>query len=196
MRNISIDLCKSNLPNSISEVDFVQYALKDQLKEKINECLNYSDIDQSGNNVFFIDGTRGAGKSTFMQNLVDYYSSGHQSKICSLPCIDPTKLPGNEPVLVTVIALLNRKVKEKLDGHAWDEEQKTKVKWEQNLYELSKGLQRLTASEYKPEFFDDSLQLHSQLDYSSGGQSLEMTFNKLLESACSILKCRAIMLCV
>ncbi|EGQ8704448.1 archaeal ATPase [Vibrio vulnificus] len=200
MTNISIDLSKSNLPGSISDADFVQDALKKQIKEKIHACLSSSDINESsyrsdaGNNVFFIDGTRGAGKSTFMQHLVDHYSLEHDSNICSLPCIDPTKLPGSEPVLVTVIALLNCKVKEKLDSHAWDEEQKTKVLWEQSLYELSKGLQRLTADEYKPEFFDDSLQLHSQLDYSSGGQSLEMTFNKLLEIACNILKCKAIML--
>ncbi|EHY8548491.1 TPA: hypothetical protein ACMDXH_000130 [Vibrio parahaemolyticus] len=198
--DISIDLSKSNLPKSISDSDFIQHALKDQLKEKIQASFFSANNEKTslggdvGSNVFFIDGTRGAGKTTFMQRLVEHYNTNKESEIRALPCIDPTRLPGSEPVLVTVIALLNRMVLKKLDLNAWDEEQGIRLQWEQCLYELSKGLQLLTASQYQPEFFDDSLQLHSQLDYSSGGQSLEVSFNQLLESACDILSCNAIML--
>lgn len=52
----------------------------------------------------------------------------------------------------------------------------------------------LTDKEYKPEYFSDALKLDAQLDYSIGGQNLSQIFEKLVERACEILGCKAILI--
>ena len=77
---IIIDLFASNLPGSTKDGDLIQKALRDQLVESIRSSItrptsNNSSavtrfIDESGRNVFFVDGTRGAGKTTLFKMIM------------------------------------------------------------------------------------------------------------------------------
>ncbi|MFV9688570.1 archaeal ATPase [Pantoea sp. KXB45] len=207
-RNIIINLFAPNLPGSTKEDDLIQKSLRDQLVVSIRNSVAPSDadksaeltrfIDESGRNVFFVDGTRGAGKTTFINSVVKALNSDEgdvKVSIKCLPTIDPTKLPRHEPILVTVTARLNKMVSDKLKGY-WSSNGHTKQKeqWQNYLAQLQHGLHLLTDKEYKPEYFSDALKLDAQLDYSIGGQDLSEIFEKLVEHACKILGCKAILI--
>ncbi len=205
---IIINLFAPNLPGSTKEDDLIQKSLRDQLVESIRNSVTLPDadksagltrfIDESGRNVFFVDGTRGAGKTTFINSVVKYLNSDKgdiKVSIKCLPTIDPTKLPRHEPILVTVTARLNKMVSDKLKG-CWssNDHKKQKEQWQNHLAQLQRGLHLLTDKEYKPEYFSDALKLDAQLDYSIGGQDLSEIFEKLVERACDILGCKAILI--
>jgi hypothetical protein len=205
---IIIDLFAPNLPGSTKEGDLIQKTLLDQLVTSIRSSITLSIsnnssevarfIDESGRNVFFVDGTRGAGKTTFINSVVERLNNDKRdadSSIRCLPTIDPTKLPRHEPILVTVTARLNKVVSRKLKGD-WssNHHQKQKEQWQGHLEQLQRGLHLLTGKEYKPEYFSDALMLDAQLDYSIGGQDLSEIFDKLVECACEILGCSAILI--
>ncbi len=205
-KNIIIDLFAPNLPGSTKEDDLIQKSLRDQLVESIRNSLTLPDadrsvnltrfIDESGRNVFFVDGTRGAGKTTFINSVVKSLNKHNgEASIKCLPTIDPTKLPRHEPILVTVTARLNKIVSDKLKG-CWssNDHKKQKEDWQSLLDRLKRGLHLLTDKEYKPEYFSDALKLDAQLDYSIGGQDLSEIFEKLVERACEILGCKAILI--
>ncbi|EOW6655363.1 archaeal ATPase [Cronobacter dublinensis] len=205
---IIINLFAPNLPGSTKEDDLIQKSLRDQLVESIRNSVTLPDadrpagltrfIDESGRNVFFVDGTRGAGKTTFINSVVKSLNSDKgdvKVSIKCLPTIDPTKLPRHEPILVTVTARLNKMVSDKLKG-CWssNDHKKQKEQWQNHLAQLQRGLHLLTDKEYKPEYFSDALKLDAQLDYSIGGQDLSEIFEKLVERACDILGCEAILI--
>lgn len=205
---IIINLFAPNLPGSTNEDDLIQKSLRDQLVESIRNSVTLPDadksagltrfIDESGRNVFFVDGTRGAGKTTFINSVVNSLNSDTgdvKVSIKCLPTIDPTKLPRHEPILVTVTARLNKMVSDKLKG-CWssNDHKKQKEQWQNHLAQLQRGLHLLTDKEYKPEYFSDALKLDAQLDYSIGGQDLSEIFDKLVERACDILGCKAILI--
>lgn len=205
---IIIDLFAPNLPGSTNEGDLIQKALLTQLVESIRSSITLPKsnnpsglarfIDESGRNVFFVDGTRGAGKTTFINSVVKSLNSGTDDaniSIKCLPTIDPTKLPRHEPILVTVTARLNKMVSDELRGD-WssNNHKKRKEEWQSHLEQLKRGLHLLTDKEYKPEYFSDALKLDAQLDYSIGGQNLSQIFDQLVERACEILGCKAILI--
>jgi len=207
-RNIIINLFAPNLPGSTKEDDLIQKSLRDQLVESILSSVPTSAadksveltrfIDESGRNVFFVDGTRGAGKTTFINSVVKYLDRDEGDvnvSIKCLPTIDPTKLPRHEPILVTVTARLNKMVSDKLREY-WSssDHKKQKEQWQNHLAQLQRGLHLLTDKEYKPEYFSDALKLDAQLDYSIGGQDLSEIFDNLVEHACEILGCKAILI--
>lgn len=206
--DIIIDLFASNLPGSTKDGDLIQKALRDQLVESIRSSIIPSElksssefarfIDESGRNVFFVDGTRGAGKTTFINSVVKSLNgdtSGASVSIKCLPTIDPTKLPRHEPILVTVTARLNVMVSDKLkDSWSLNDHKEHKERWQKHLEKLKRGLHLLTDKEYKPEYFSDALKLDAQLDYSIGGQNLAEIFDRLVECACEILGCQAILI--
>ncbi|WP_444944763.1 hypothetical protein ACJJIK_08615 [Microbulbifer sp. ZKSA006] len=205
---IIIDLFAPNLPGSTKEGDLIQKTLRDQLVDSIRSSItppkpNNSSgvarfIDESGRNVFFVDGTRGAGKTTFINSVVerlDNDRSDADTSIKCLPTIDPTKLPRHEPILVTVTARLNKMVSSKLKRCcSSDHHPKQKEQWQSHLEQLQRGLHLLTGKEYKPEYFSDALKLDAQLDYSIGGQDLSEIFDQLVKCACDILDCTAILI--
>lgn len=206
--DIIIDLFASNLPGSTKDGDLIQKALRDQLVESIRDSVTPADadkptnvtrvIDESGRNVFFVDGTRGAGKTTFINSVVKSLNadtSGASVSIKCLPTIDPTKLPRHEPILVTVTARLNKMVSDKLkESWSSNDHKGHKERWQNHLGQLKRGLHLLTDKEYKPEYFSDALKLDAQLDYSIGGQDLAEIFDGLVECACEILGCKAILI--
>ncbi|MFQ2057465.1 hypothetical protein ACK34U_10525 [Aeromonas veronii] len=206
--DIIIDLFASNLPGSTKDGDLIQKALRDQLVESIRDSVTPADadkptnvtrvIDESGRNVFFVDGTRGAGKTTFINSVVKSLNgdtSGASVSIKCLPTIDPTKLPRHEPILVTVTARLNKMVSDKLkESWSSNNHKEHKERWQNHLGQLKRGLHLLTDKEYKPEYFSDALKLDAQLDYSIGGQDLAEIFDRLVECACKILGCKAILI--
>ena len=184
---VTIDLFKSNLPGSIDNSAFVQQALKDRLIQDIDNAvreyeteLEYRNseteskgiISEAGRQLFFIDGTRGAGKTTFMNDIVRHFMKSKQ--IHALRCIDPTKLPQVEPILVTVIAQLNSDVTRAIKSTSgWESGfNAKKEEWQNCLKSISKAIQLLDKKEYSKDFFDESLELNALLTNASDGLGL------------------------
>jgi hypothetical protein len=207
--NVIIDLFKPNLPGSIDNNAFVQQSLKSQLimdieavilkgdDKQINSIINHDIqnkvVSEAGRQLFFIDGTRGAGKTTFMNDIVCHFNNSRN--IHALRCIDPTKLPQVEPILVTVIAQLNTEVTKKIKSiSGWSSEYTSeKDEWQKCLQNISRAICLLGNKEYTKDFFDESLELNSILADASDGLGLEEQFSKLLQQACNILQCHAIL---
>ncbi|MBD2811443.1 archaeal ATPase [Xenorhabdus sp. Vera] len=201
-QEVIINLFKSNLPGAIDNSSFVQQLLKTQLIEDIKIVSKQDDdddltngiINEAGRQVFFIDGTRGAGKTTFMNEIVSYFKKKDKD-IHTLRCIDPTKLPQIEPILVTIIAQLNADVSKKIkESSGWSSEQnQDKESWKLCLNNISRALQLLDKKEYSKDFFDEALELNNLLTNASDGLGLEEQLSKLLKQACNILGCKAIL---
>ena len=104
----------------------IEGALKqtDNLRQRsAASTAGYQNGDQppeGGGQVFFIDGTRGAGKSTFLYSayvaLTDELASqplgGNSLSLGSLAYIDPSKIEAKEHVLLQVLHSLSRRVDE------------------------------------------------------------------------------------
>lgn len=193
-----IDLLESNLPSTIKEGAFVQKGLKTRLKKEIKTFVAISDNesaqDESGRNVFFIDGTRGAGKTTFLTRLLSDFESNDEPDVIAIGSIDPTKLPNVEPILVTVIAKLNTMVEKKIKTTCrWDDDKGNKKEWKKQLETLGKSIKLLNAKEWSNGYYDESLYVDSKLSYSTSGQFLAKHFNELLSLACNILEKKALL---
>lgn len=201
---VKIDLFKPNLPGNIEHGAFVQQHLKEDLLKEIETVIEEQGrlpdqpstlgiISEAGKQLFFIDGTRGAGKTTFMNDIVAHYRGSKH--IHALRCIDPTKLPQVEPILITVIAQLNSDVTEHFKKeNGWDiSSTSRKEPWQQCLKKISRAIQLLGKKEYSTDFFDEALELNALLNNASDGLGLEEQFSKLLALACNILGCKAIL---
>ncbi|MDP2610623.1 MULTISPECIES: hypothetical protein, partial [unclassified Oceanobacter] len=87
---IIIDLFAPNVPGSTEDKDFIQRTLRDQLVNSIRESLKAAAedkpselerfVDESGRNVYFVDGTRGAGKTTFINRVVEHLQKKEQGE--------------------------------------------------------------------------------------------------------------------
>ena len=212
-KDVIIHLFEANLPGSIISKkgggsSFVQQTLKNDLINEIKQCGqstidNSYGISEAGRQVFFVDGTRGAGKTTFLNGVVERFSSGKENAekekdndhVFALRSIDPTKLPAVEPILITVIAQLNAVITNKLKCCGrWDKDSTSKENWEKCLNKISTAIKLLNSKDYNSDYFDDALDLHAQLSNSADGLGLAEQFSKLLDQACDILKCKVILL--
>ena len=98
------------------------------------------------------------------------------------------------PFWSTVTARLNKMVSDKLKGCWSSNDHKNKKNNGRITSRSSSGLHLLTDKEYKPEYFSDALKLDAQLDYFIGGRICQKSFEKLVERACEILGCKAILI--
>jgi hypothetical protein len=125
---ICIDLESVHAQTELKEEELIQRHVYDSLKNRIEKRLNWV-IEKSKDNknlceasrtlpsgsgsgwVSFIDGSRGAGKSTFLYATLKLLSEDkHFNQLAVVGCIDPSRIESNEILLLTLLHALKEKV--------------------------------------------------------------------------------------
>lgn len=173
----------------------LKYQIKDHLDTLDPESLNVPYPAGSGW-VLFVDGTRGAGKSTFLnsveRNLTE--DSSIKSRPAFVALIDPSRIERSEIILLTILQHLNKKIKKVLGAERTIQYETTIGEWQRTFRQVAGGL-TLFAKEHHPlNDLDADLFLDWGLERAGDSANLRSNLHKLFENACTILKAKAIMI--
>jgi hypothetical protein len=207
-KDIKIDLDIDHRTGRIPDDSVIQIALIKNCISEITKNINVTTgldnndnakenapVLQSGENVYFVDGTRGAGKTTFMRSLREELQKDKDSKIYPLELIDPTKFETPMGILVSVISLLNSAVEKKRKvSFSWENESKDYNEWQDVLNKLAKGIKSYAKKDNKIDSIDDVLRLSLGMDYSFSSLTLSQQCHELFDKAAKIINCNAFLL--
>lgn len=144
----------------------------------------------------FLDGTRGAGKSTFLSSVksaleIDADIKGRMTFVAS---IDPSRIERSEIILLVILQRLRTRVENALKERVRPEDDRLREEWRQAFRGVAGGLS-LFSKEYHPlDDLDPDLFLDWGLERASNSASLRTKLHHLFATACRILKVRALML--
>jgi hypothetical protein len=140
------------------------------------------------NQTFFIDGTRGAGKSTFLNAIANYLASA-QLKLYRLPTIDPTMLEaGEQSIFFSILFHLKNAVEDtQVKGHGWGAENREYEDWRKVFQKLARGANLLNHDAGSHQVLDDLLSMDEGVANARSGLQLKQTFHELLAKTAAIL---------
>jgi len=144
----------------------------------------------------FLDGTRGAGKSTFLSSSklafeTDLAISGRMAFIA---LIDPSRVERSEIILLVILQHLRKRVESTLKELRRPEDDQLRDQWRQAFKGVAGGLS-LFAKGYHPlDDLDPDLFLDWGLERASDGTTLRTKLHRLFATACRILGVQALML--
>ena len=137
------------------------------------------------NNTIFIDGERGAGKTTFLYSILQKYKNEKNEKknnnlnICPLPLIDPTLVETHQHILIEIVTKFVRQLDKKLK--CCQDESKYQ-QFREHLDVMAEGLQLLNKKDISmKEPTDSSWFLEKALNKATNGQDLERHFHQFLD---------------
>lgn len=193
---VLIDLSRDLVPESIESTQLIHYHCVNKLEHLVRACLP----DEKGSNkvhnkVFFIDGTRGAGKSTFLQAMARHFER-IACGLCPLATIDPTLLEtGEQHIFFSILAQLKSKVEAKQHhGGSWDQENSSYEDWRRALQALARGAMLLNGRGGNEAALDDLLGMDESLFNAKSGMQLRTAFHKLLDLSADILQVQGFIL--
>jgi hypothetical protein len=200
---IEIDLSKTSHLSSIGEGELIQVAALAKLTRKVESALAFARMDSGSrvSNVFFVNGTRGAGKTTFIRTAAERLTDSSKKdeslsrgKLTTLLQIDPSLIETGEHVFFTILHSLRDIVNRKLISSVSGEEKCKYEEWRHSLQRLAKGANVLA---HRPitEFADDYLNLDLGLDRAGSGVRLEKEFHELINKAAEIVNTDAFLIC-
>lgn len=143
----------------------------------------------------FLDGTRGAGKSTFMGSVKKAFEDDKaiRSRMAFIGLIDPSRLELSEVPLLLILQRLKKRVDSELKGLRHGEDERIRDEWRQAFKSVAGGLS-LFARDYHPlDGHDPDLFLDWGLERASDGASLRARLHQLFAIACRILGVKALM---
>lgn len=194
------DSAKALLPNEL-----VQRRHYELLKKQI--CIHLGDLQSRKLNeqgsypnssgwTQFIDGSRGAGKSTFLSSvkraLKGDKAINHQ--MAFIEVIDPSRIEHSEIVLLVILQHLRKHVDEALKQQRQREDEHLRDDWRRAFKGVAGGLS-LFAKDYHPlSDLDPELFLDWGLERTSDSTSLRSKLHHLFDIACGILGVHALML--
>ena len=167
--------------------DEVSYAKK--LREKNDD----RDNDSRGL-VFFIDGTRGAGKSTFLRSVTKELTTTNtktnpaDNRLQLLIELDPTKVETGEHIFVSLLYELKKLVEEQNGCYSTDHKDGYE-EWRKIFQRLALGLQLLNEDKNKNPLQDIDAEafLDWGLERVKSGMEFADEFKKLIEKSCQLL---------
>ena len=199
-KSIVINLDQSDTSGDIAASGLIQQANLQKLTSEIRR-----DVERargSGKNryttgagfVYFIDGTRGAGKSTFLQSFFASFDGSPNPGELSIgqwAYIDPSRIENSETILLPLLKELNRKVM----GAAMLRTQKGErlaADFRSQFQVLAGGLSLFSNSGDQLKDLDPELFLDWGLERAEYGISFRTNLHLLIEKACEILSVDAL----
>lgn len=144
----------------------------------------------------FLDGTRGAGKSTFLNSVKFALASDTDinRRMAFIASIDPSRIEKSEIILLVILQQLRTRVEYCLKERRRPEDDLLRDEWRRAFRGVAGGLS-LFAEGYHPlDDLDPDLFLDWGLERASDGMSLRTKLHRLFATACRILDVRALML--
>lgn len=211
---IKIDLDQSEKNGTIDAGELIQQRafrhLARQISTDITASKNlYAAIDKdlpghekypAGSGLtYFIDGTRGAGKSTFLRSAFNSLQTEHslqteQIKVAALCYIDPSRIENTEIILITVLKALAERVTGLARSKAILREESAHQKFRNLFKKLAGGLSLFAKDHSQLQYLDPELFLDHGIERAGHSQDLRKNFHSLLDTACDLLKVEALVI--
>ncbi|MFD2448563.1 hypothetical protein ACFSQE_09075 [Vogesella fluminis] len=144
----------------------------------------------------FLDGTRGAGKSTFLSSVKVALEGDARvnSHLAFIDLIDPSRIERSEIILLVILQQLRKRVDDALKIQLRAQDELLRNEWRRAFRGVAGGLS-LFAKDYHPlNDLDPDLFLEWGLERASDSTSLRTKLHRLFSTACRILGVRALML--
>lgn len=202
-QEIIINLSNSNGDHiQLDKKELIHYQAYEKVativREHVKKIEKYSSTNTSNLSIF-IDGTRGAGKSTFLKNLAKELIAINEYKLEKLIYIDPSKIELNEHIFLTLIAQLNQTViksRRNINIYHSDEMDAEYELWRKKLKKLAGGLRLLNSGKNPYDLIDDDVFLDWGLDRADDAMQLHSAFVDLIQHACKILNKNALIILI
>lgn len=187
--NLTLDIKKA----------IIQTKNKIPLSDKISISTKNIDYPPGSGLVYFIDGSRGAGKTTFLrtvyESLPDKCSQMDEIsnivKITKLDYIDPTRLEACENLLLNVLRALKGVVD---NSHVSLDNEFLKNNFRQAFKKLSGGLSLFRNGHDQLAHLDPELFFDRGLTRAEDSRSLRKYFHQAIDIACHLLNTDTLML--
>jgi hypothetical protein len=185
--------------------DLIQQERFDHLKKQIKSHLDTLDSSNHRDGTDhpmgsgwaqFVDGTRGAGKSTFLNSVKNGLERESEFKgdLAFIDLIDPSRIERSEIMLLVILQHLRVRVDSALKNLQSLEENGLRDEWRQAFKGVAGGLS-LFAKDYHPlDDLDPDLFLDWGLERASHSTSLRKKLHRLFATACKILGVKALIL--
>ena len=199
--SIKLDFTKSN-KYIFAHDDNLFIVEQEQVKSLINAQLE--ELDEDNHSVFyntiFIDGNRGAGKTSFVSTLLENIKrdKNFYTEIEFLEFFDPTMIESKSSIFLTIVSLIRAKVIEKINEND-DKEIRFEQKriWEKYLETLAEGLIFLEESTNSQSFWDDPVHLmYKGFDSVNSSFNLRKNFCKFIDESLRLLDKNAFLLVI
>jgi hypothetical protein len=210
LSTICVDLETVHAQTELKEDDLIQKHVYDALKSRIGKRLNWvveksdgsKDRCETSSNmpsgygwVSFIDGTRGAGKSTFMHNTLKLLEKDKGfGQLAVVGCIDPSRIESNEILLLTLLHALKEKVESALERPPQCEtDNNNRKKWEKAFHKVAGGLVMFQKDHHPLKELDEDLFLNIGIEQAGHSAKLREHLAQLFEVACGLLNAKALL---
>ncbi len=135
------------------------------------------------NNCIFINGERGAGKTTFLLDILEKYKQETKRRITPIAFIDPTLIQTDQHIFVEIITKIYNKTS---NTFTCGRDAKQKRELDEILAKMSIGLKLLTTNKHNTSN-DASWFLEKSLNNATSGQCLEENFHLFIDKCIEIL---------
>ncbi|WP_133295822.1 MULTISPECIES: hypothetical protein [Aeromonas] len=202
--DVLIQLEQEDSSKSFSTNELIQRRHYDSIRSEINAHLGKwatpnpckQDDEPYGNGwTYFIDGSRGAGKSTFLSSVEAALQNDADLKtqMAFIAVIDPSRIEQSEIILLVILQQLSKQVNDALKGLRQTHNEPLREEWRRVFKGVAGGLS-LFSKEYHPlNDLDPELFLEWGLERTSDSTSLRTKLHHLFETACRILGVKGIM---
>ncbi len=198
--DVLIQLDQGDSSKAFAANELVQRRQYEILRDQINEHLSILSLAESikldypyGSGwIQFLDGSRGAGKSTFLSSVAAALKTD-VNRLAFIALIDPSRIEHSEIILLVILQHLSKRVEEALknlrqtcDEHLHDE-------WRRAFKGVAGGLSLFTKEYHPLNDLDPELFLEWGLERTSDSTSLRKKLHHLFETACHILGVQGLM---
>jgi hypothetical protein len=144
---------------------------------------------------FFIDGTRGAGKSTFLTWVKDHIEREKEigGDLRFVACIDPSRIERAEIMLLVILERLKQRVDRELKGKQDQDSDARRENWRRAFKKVAGGLSLLSKDYHPLDGYDPDLFLDWGLERTGNSTHLRSNLHALLDTAREILSVKALM---
>ncbi|MDR7307266.1 hypothetical protein [Rhodoferax saidenbachensis] len=199
MNKIKINLDQSDASRHIGSGELIQQECYNKLKTEIARDLTRAKSFPPAQNfplgsglAYFIDGTRGAGKSTFLQAAHSALSDDSALKLGKLSYIDPSRIEGSEVILLPILKDLKRLIQDSAK-RCLNEEDRVR-EFRTHFKRMAGGLSLFATDNDQLKDLDPELYLDWGLERAAHGTELRNNLHKLVDAACQILNVEALVL--
>lgn len=199
---VLIDLNQGDSAKALEAREMVQRSHYDHLHQQISKHLHSPDALSLEQNLptgsgwtHFIDGSRGAGKSTFLQSVRRALNddSDLRTKLAFIAVIDPSRIEQSEIILLVMLQRLSQRVEEVLKVMRSTEQEELRIRWRKAFKSVAGGLSLFTQGYHPLNDLDPELFLDWGMERTSDSTSLREKLHYLFETACKILGVKLLM---
>ena len=197
-----IDLDTSRRNQQVPAGQLVQRRRYEELKAQVLRHLKNVDSEMTVSPhpngmgwVSFIDGTRGAGKSTFlvaaMQGFRDDPEVGSQLAVMNL--IDPSRVEMSEIILLAILRLLKKRVETAIRDRRDLTLERDREDWSKAFRRVAGGLSLFAPQHHPLDGLDPELFLEWGLERAAHSADLRQNLQRLFDTACKLIHVKALM---